>query len=280
MPIGDDGHPGRVFMATLSNGHDLSPRFAKSKHDLDVYDREFAMYAWSQMGEPESPTPVELRLLHTDLFVESGVNVSNRRNKACQQFLETPDVEWLWFVDSDQVFEPDTLHRMVVTASANDVKILGALIPIVGPTGLISNLYVDHEEAITHVVLNPFMEHFGPPGPKEFAATGAGCLLIHRDVLEAIHKDQGDHISYFYEDRRYSPSGERRWMGEDITFCLQARELGFPVIVDTSIHVGHHKDVRTWWPEEIPDHMADPDAVTYGAQDGRKKKPAVEELTY
>lgn len=279
MTIADDGHPGRVLMATLSSGHDLSPRFAKSKHDLDVYDREFALYAWEKMGSPESPTPFELRLLALDMFVESGVNVSNRRNKVCQQFVETPGLDWLWFVDGDQVFEPDTLHRMVVTASANNVKILGALTPIVGPSGLMSNLFVDHDEAITHVVIDPFQEHFGAPGPKEFAATGSGCVLIHRDVLEAIHDHHGDHISYFYEDRRYSKSGERRWMGEDITFCLQARELGFPVIVDTSIHVGHHKGVRTWWPEEIPDHMADPDAVEQGAVDGRRAKP-VEELTY
>ncbi len=129
--------------------------------------------------------------------------------------------------------------------------------------------------------MDPFQEHFGEPGPKEFAATGSGCLLIHRDVLEALHEHHGDHVSYFYEDRRVpADGGERRWMGEDLTFCLQARELGFPVIVDTSIHVGHHKGVRTWWPEEIPDNMADPEAVTFGAVDGRRKAEPVVEYVY
>lgn len=256
-----EGHPGRVFMVTVTSGHDLSARYCKSKDELKVYDNEFAIHAWQQMGAPESPTPLDLRLLEADAYIESGVNVSNRRNKAVKGFLESSDADWLWFVDGDQEFKPDTLHRMVATAHANDVKILGALIPIVTKTGLIPNVFIDHPEAITHVVLDPYHEDFGPPGPKEFAATGAGCIIIHRDVLEAMHADTGDHLSYFYEDRQMGGDGEMKWLGEDLSFCLRARQLGFPVIVDTSISVGHHKGVRTWWPEEIPAHTIEPEAL-------------------
>lgn len=256
-----EGHPGRVFMVTVTSGHDLSARYCKSKDELKVYDNEFAIHAWEQMGAPESPTPIDLRLLEADAYIESGVNVSNRRNKAVKGFLESSDAEWLWFVDGDQEFKPDTLHRMVATAHANGVKILGALIPIVTKTGLIPNVFIDHPEAITHVVLDPYHEDFGPPGPKEFAATGAGCIIIHRDVLEAMHADTGDHLSYFYEDRQLGGDGEMKWLGEDLSFCLRARQLGFPVIVDTSISVGHHKGVRTWWPEEIPANTIEPEAL-------------------
>lgn len=256
-----EGHPGRVLMVTVTSGHDLSARFAKSKAELKVYDQEFAFHAWEQMGRPADVAPDDLRMLEADAFIESGVNVSNRRNKAVKAFLESSTCDWLWFVDSDQVFPPDTLHRMVATAAANDVKILGAVIPIITSTGLMGNVFVDHPESITHVVLNPFNEEFGEPGPKEFAATGAGCLLIHRDVLQAMHDTYGDHLSYFYEDRRPGASGENRWMGEDLTFCLNARDLGFRVVVDTSISVGHHKGNRTWWAEEIPDHMIEPESL-------------------
>ena len=248
-------------MVTVTSGHDLSARFAKSKAELKVYDNEFAINAWHQMGEPEGTSPMDLQMLESDAYIESGVNVSNRRNKAVKAFLESSTADWLWFVDSDQVFPPDTMHRMVATAAANDVKILGAVIPIITSTGLMSNVFIDNDEAITHVVLDPFNEDFGEPGPKEFAATGCGCLLIHRDVLQAMHDEFGDHLSYFYEDRRPNKAGETKWMGEDLTFCLNAREFGYRVVVDTSISVGHHKGNRTWWAEEIPDHMIEPESL-------------------
>jgi hypothetical protein len=250
-------------MVTLSNGHDLSPRFVKSCKELEVYDREFALHAWEAMGGPESPTPLDLRLLTGDGFVESSANVSNQRNKAVRGFLEEQDEEWLWFVDGDQVFAPDTLHKLAVTAHRNDIKIMGAVIPIITTAGLIGNCFtVDEDEATTHVIVDPLNEKLGEPGPKEFAATGCGCLLIHRDVLESMHKDEGDHLGYFYEDRPRAADGERRWTGEDVSFCLRARKLGFTVVVDTSVHVGHHKDVRTWWPTDIAAHAADPNDLT------------------
>jgi GT2 family glycosyltransferase len=252
-------------MVTVTSGHDLSSRFAKSKDELKVYDNEFAIHAWEQMGGPESPTPLDLRILHSDAFIESGVNVSNRRNKAVKAFLDIQDgPEWLWFVDSDQVFRADTLHRMVSTAHANDIKVFGAVIPIITPSGLMSNCFVEHPDTITKVVLDPYYESFGEPGPKEFAATGCGCLLIHRDVLTAMREATGNDVSWFYEDRIEAGTGEVKWIGEDLSFCLRARQLGYKVVVDTSISVGHHKGNRTWWAEDIPDNMADVDAIEQG----------------
>ena len=269
MTEGADRHPGRALLAFPSSGHDISTRFLRSYIELDVFDRERAVQAWEALGCPEEPTPIDLRLLWNYVAIEAGANLAKARNRLVVEFLDnTPEAEWLWFVDSDMVFKPDTLHRLIARAVECDVKMLGALCVIVTAEGAVPTMFIDDDEAITRVMLDYQDNVVG-----EVAATGTGCLLVHRDVLEDMRMKRGGSIhSWFGYDQFTTDAGE--WeLGEDLSFCLRAREAGWKVYVDTTLHVGHHKGAKVWWPK---DARSDPVPADYFMGDGDARRDIAE----
>lgn len=248
-------HPGRVLLAFPSSGHDISTRFLRSYVELDIYDRERAVQVWESMGAPESPTPLDLRLLHNYVAIEASGNLAKARNRLVVEFLDNhTDCDWLWFCDTDMVFSPDTLHRLIARAIQCDVQTLGALCVLVTADGAIPTMFIPDTDSVTRVMLDYVEDQVA-----EVAATGTGCLVVHRDVL-ADMRDQanGSPNAWFGYDVHHTPAGE--WvMGEDISFCLRARDAGHDVHVDTTLHVGHHKGPKVWWPEDARTHPVSPE---------------------
>jgi len=253
MPSND--HPGRVLLAFPSTGHDISTRFMRSLHELDAFDREYAVSTWEAMGAPESPNPIDLRLLHNWFCVEATANLAKARNRLVDEFLTNPDFvdcEWLWFCDTDMVFEPDTLLKMIARAVVNDIKILGALCVIVGADGVAPTLFEANPTTITQMFIG-----LPEPAVMEVAATGTGCLLVHRSVFESMFEQSGGSKNcWFGFDIRTGASGTEWSLGEDVSFCLRAAEAGFPTYVDTTAHVGHHKGPKVWWPSSTKETPA------------------------
>jgi hypothetical protein len=211
------------------HGGDVAHAFHKSLHDLGVYDRE-----------------KELNLLRHELSMRSGANICRARNMLVQTFLTT-DCEWAWWCDTDMVFAPEALARLLVAAKTADTKIIGGLCVLVGDDGLIPTLFVDDPDTVTKVSHN-----YPDDAVVEVAATGTGCLLVHRDVFLDIQTAAGgSEWCWFTEGERIGGDGIGRWIGEDVNFCLQARALGHQVYVDCTTHIGHVKGPRTWWPEDL-----------------------------
>lgn len=67
----------------------------------------------------------------------------------------------------------------------------------------------------------------------EVDATGAGFLLVKREVFEAIDAEFG-------AEKWWEPIGSD---SEDFSFCHRARKCGFAIKVDTSLEIGHVADV-------------------------------------
>jgi len=255
----EDGLPGRVLMAFPSTGHDISTRFLRSFVELDIWDRERAVQVWEAAGAPESPTPLDLRLLHNYVAIEATANLAKARNRLVDEFLHNPDhaeCQWLWFCDTDMVFEPDLLHRMVARAMQMDLKILGALCVILLAEGPVPTMFIPDDDAITKVLLD-----WQPDQVVELAATGTGCLLVHRSALQDMFdRSGGSKNCWFGFDIRTGKSGIEWALGEDVSFCLRAGEAGHKVYVDTTAQVGHHKGPKVWWPsatKEAPATLAD-----------------------
>lgn len=166
----------------------------------------------------------------------SSANVSNSRNDICRQFFER-DAEWLLFVDADMMFPHDAINRLIKGADADARPILGGLCFGINKGVLFPTLYVFHdgEKGPTTARVPEYPENTIIP----VAATGAAFLMIHRRVLEAfLERGFSEAFPFFQESEL---SGEPA--GEDITFCLRAGTLGFPVHVDTGLHIGHHKSM-------------------------------------
>lgn len=177
----------------------------------------------------------------------SGVQVSTARNAMVNQALDVPEMQWLWMIDVDAVFEPTMLDRMHVAADANERPIIGALayqlrqtrgngIPAADgtPREIIPTMYQQSRDEDGEWVGYREIETFGR-GLVEVDATGCHCLLVHRSVFE---KTRTDHPHPWF---RESILKSGILAGEDITFCLAARDAGFPIYVDTRLEAGHVK---------------------------------------
>lgn len=167
----------------------------------------------------------------------SSANISGARNKLVAKFLdENPAADWLLFIDSDMYFEPDLIDGLLANASPDRAPVVGALCfgindGVLFPT--IYNLAQDEGRILT-------VRHQGsiPPDTMlQVAATGAACLLIHRSVLEAIRERGFNRTFPWFQETELSG----RPCGEDITFCLRAGQLGYPVHVFTAVEAKHHK---------------------------------------
>lgn len=226
--------PGTVVVGYLDPGQ-WSAVFGLSYNDLMMHDllgnqrivREGGTYLRSLCGAGGIPAA---------------------RNKIAADFLFNTDGEWLFFIDTDMGFAPDTVDRLVASADPVDRPIMGGLCFALkrkkrGEFGAekfgIAPTVYDYVEIADEVGFRPVMDY---PRDQVIRAggTGAACLLIHRSVLESLHAQFGkawfDPIVHPTGDK-----GEPRTFSEDLSFCVRAAAAGFPLHVDTSVKTCHEK---------------------------------------
>jgi GT2 family glycosyltransferase len=183
----------------------------------------------------EGPTPLD-----AVIAVPSGPNISHARNNVVRRFLEQQRAPWLLMVDTDMVFAPDALHRLILAADPVERPVAGALCYSQDEAGS-----GEHRPTMYELI-----ERDGKPGFARYrtwpedecfrvGATGAAFLLMHRRVLEKISAAGKDPVAPWF---RESVLGGLL-CGEDMTFCLRAAMAGVPVHVHTGVQVGHVKPV-------------------------------------
>ena len=154
--------------------------------------------------------------------------------------------EWLLFFDSDATADYGTLKRLL----SWKVPIVSALCfkrrDLISPAFEIDaydpeTFHPWKNSAVDTVAewigrygqLNTTKEMLLPTAPEgsllEVDRCGTHCLLIHRDVLEAIPEPR-------FERTTPPESGAT---GSDYDFCRKARRAGFPIHVDLSVIAGH-----------------------------------------
>jgi hypothetical protein len=165
------------------------------------------------------------------------------RNSIATKFLDDTECEWLFMVDSDMGFAPDTVDRLIASADPVERPVVGGLCfslrrekpgefygqkYIVVPTCF---EYVDTDEEVG------FRSIIDYPSDSllQVGGTGAACLLIHRSALLAIRDRIGDH----WFDHITHPGGTV--FSEDLSFCVRLAMVDLPVYVDTSVRTTHDK---------------------------------------
>lgn len=169
-----------------------------------------------------------------DPITISGLPFDHARNVACQECLNR-GCEYLFFLDSDVVPPPDAVLRLL-----NHRKpIISGMYCRRSPPHAVPVMMRDHQWVTEipnlHANENPVIE---------VELVGAGCMLIHRSLLQAMLKVQPPQrpgkpwFDWRSDLQGVIPPGEA--MSEDFTFCKAIRErLGVPVLVDTSIRCFH-----------------------------------------
>ena len=163
---------------------------------------------------------------------KSAIHVA--REMLVTSMLKNPECEWIFFIDDDMEFKPDILERLlshnapIVTAMA--FKRIHPYTPC---------FYEKCEMTDKGVYIKPYEFDEVPKELFEVEACGAACLLIRREVFEKI--------SYPW----FLPLP---FTGEDISFCLQVKKAGIPILVDPDPIVGHMEsravDVYTYLEEK------------------------------
>lgn len=180
--------------------------------------------------------------------------ISEARNKVAAQMLDR-DAEWLFWIDTDIGFAPDTIDRLLEAADPVERPVVGGLYFVShehGPDSLggyrtapIPIVYRWCEQPDGSTGFTPWVDY-----PRDELircdATGAGCVLIHRSVIEQI----GDH----WFTPKLNPSTGVVF-GEDMSFCLRLVEHDIPLYVHTGVKTTHLKPI--WLSEEHVDVSAD-----------------------
>lgn len=164
--------------------------------------------------------------------------------------------DYLFMVDDDNPIPPDTLVKML----EDDKDIVTAPIlarnPVAGGHPLCSFYSSAIETSAGALRLYKPIEKFKDEGPlHKVDATGTGCVLIKRSVLEALNTKYKDYVFEFgdirfdeveHEGKKY----DRRTMSEDCEFSERAVDAGFEIWLDERIRPFHISGTRVvqWSP--------------------------------
>ena len=133
------------------------------------------------------------------------------------------DADYILWLDSDMVFDPDTLLRLLGHA-APDTIVTGMYFRRVQPYSpvLYDKLEIDEGGKVETEQTKEI-----PEGLQEKAGCGFGCVLTPVDAfVEVIASCR----------QLFAPI---TGLGEDLSFCWRARQCGYKILVDPSIPLGH-----------------------------------------
>ena len=157
------------------------------------------------------------------LVMKAGSLIYTSRNAIATEAIQM-DADYVFWLDSDMVFKPDTLVRMMETLKTNDLDILSGLyfrrVPPYSPV-LFEKIEMDGE-ACDYSEFQSI-----PTGLFEVGACGFGCVLMKTDVFYDVQSKFGN---------MFAPIGNT---GEDVAFCWRARQCGYKIMCDPSVICGH-----------------------------------------
>ena len=181
--------------------------------------------------------------------IVGAMGVAAGRNDIARSFLDDHDAEWLWFIDSDMGFAPDTVDRLIKSADPELRPVMGGLCFAMKRAGRgdfhaermrISPTVYEYLQLEDEVGFRPILD-YQRDQVVQVAGTGAACLLIHRRALQAVRERYGD--AWF--DQITHPTGDRggkpRTFSEDLSFCIRLAAVDIPVHVDTAVKTTHEK---------------------------------------
>lgn len=151
-----------------------------------------------------------------------GSLIYTSRNELAKAAIKMGADYVMWF-DSDMVFDGDTLRRLADDLDKGDI-VTGLYFRRVAPYSpvLFSKLEISGDRCTWEELKElPKEDIF------EVEGCGFGCVLMPTKILMDVS------INYF---DMFSPING---MGEDLSFCWRARQLGYKIICDQTIKLGH-----------------------------------------
>lgn len=157
----------------------------------------------------------------------SGMPYDHSRNTVCKAALDN-GFEWVGFLDSDVIPPNDAF-----------VKLMSRGAPF------ISGVYHRRSPPATLPVMiknGSWVTSYPANSIIEVDLVGAGCLVIHRTLLERMppqRPEQGKPWFDWRVDMQGIAPADKPPLSEDFTLCHHVRQHGHKVLVDTSVQCKH-----------------------------------------
>lgn len=135
----------------------------------------------------------------------------------------------LW-VDSDMEWEPEDIQMLL----DSDKDIISGLCPvdIKGKLGLM------RYDAEGYPVIANALDFLLDAEPIEVEAAGFGFILVKQGVFEKMPRPWFKSVDY-----KSRASAYPLMHGEDFSWCLSAKAVGFRVWAHPLVKIGHHKEI-------------------------------------
>lgn len=155
---------------------------------------------------------------------EVGSLVYNARNNLARQAIKS-EADFVLWLDSDMVFSPDLLQRMLKVCQDEHIDFLTGLCfrrkPPYTPC-LFDRLEKVGNGASYTALLSV------PDGRFKVGGCGFAGVLMSTDVLLSVAAK--------FNGRMFDPMDG---FGEDVSFCWRARQCGYDIWCDSEIELGH-----------------------------------------
>lgn len=174
--------------------------FSKSYKDMMAYSRRYLLAPGEEIKEVDASVS----------WHESARN----------ELVEKTEGDWLFSLDTDHVFAPDLLERLL-----REMRLSGA--------DVVSGLYLNKSPNTGHcpvAVKDGKVLNSWPKGTRHLPVdlVGGGCLLVKSFVFKKIRKELDQ-----------NPFDLIQGMSEDYSFCKRCEMLGIPIILCPQIECHH-----------------------------------------
>jgi hypothetical protein len=177
------------------------------------------------LGDDEGPGLLQLEHFNPKQVprpVTGQTAVHSLRNLICREFLDKRSEPYLLFLDHDMMYPADLLvhvgsYRAPIVSGTYFIRDLDRPLPV-------AFAWREDGARLRYLIKETYeWLQESERGLHQVDVVGAGCLAIRRDVLEAMKGDwfQGSIGA------------------EDVYFCRRAKELGFPIELDTRLVCRH-----------------------------------------
>ena len=160
----------------------------------------------------------------TQIGFEVGSLVYMARNNLARQAIKS-EADYVLWLDSDMVFAPNLLQRMLKICLDNKIDFLTAVCFRRKPpyTPCLFDRLDKIDKGASYTALMSV-----PDGLFKVGGCGFAGVLMSTDVLMSVAAK--------FEGRMFDPL---EGFGEDVSFCWRARQCGYDIWCDSSIELGH-----------------------------------------
>ena len=161
-----------------------------------------------------------------EIALEAGTLVYLARNRLANKAINEGFDRVLW-LDSDMVFQPDIVDTLEFCEK-----------PFV--CGAFQSRRPPYSSCVFKDIRLKSLERVKEYGLRPFKVDGCGfaCVLMKTEVLEAVARAYG---------KCFTPTPE---YGEDLAFCVRAKEQGYEIWCDPTARIGHIAHIPIWPGEE------------------------------